>query len=67
MFSIVNIPQDNEYHRSFNVLVPLEIQGKPCRVVSIGGISRSGRTIAHQVCVEGKGYSIPSWALKENP
>jgi hypothetical protein len=65
MFFIKQIPQDTEYHRSFNVFVPLAIQGKPCCVVSIGGIAKDGSIISHKVSVEGKNYFIPAWALGE--
>jgi len=65
MFFVKPIPQDTEQHRSFNVLVPLNIQGKFCRIVKEGGRTDRGGTIGHQICVEGRGYNVPTWAIGE--
>jgi hypothetical protein len=61
---IKSIPQDSDWNKSFNVLVPLEIQGK-------GGIliksaesptCRKGSQSAI-VWIDNKNYFIPSWAI----
>lgn len=66
MFFVKNIPQEKEFWRSFNVLVPLEIQGKQCELVSRGGTcKRTGRSISHGIRVGGNYYSVPVWSVME--
>lgn len=66
MIFVKHIPQDTDFHRSFNVLVPLHIQGQPCQLIERGGIGKSGRTINHQIWIDGKAYGVPTWALTFN-
>jgi len=62
---IVNhIPQDTEWNRSFNVLVPLEIQGKKGVLIQRGTNPTIWKgSMGHQISIDGKGYCVPSWAI----
>jgi hypothetical protein len=62
---IAIIPQEDEYKASFNVLVPLSIQGKPCKVLTPAQSPTAYRgSINPTVEVEGKRYQVPTWAIK---
>jgi hypothetical protein len=65
---IITIPQDNWYEKSFNVLVPLSIQGQPCRVLKAAerATFKQG-TQSAVVLVNGKVYGVPGWAIVEPP
>jgi len=65
MIFVKNIPQDTDFHKSFNVLVPLDIQGKECQLISKGGIAQNGRSMSHQIKVNNNFYSVPTWAIFE--
>jgi hypothetical protein len=62
---IKNIPQDTEWNKSFNVLVPLDIQGKEGELIEEEKHPTMTRgSIGAQISVEGKHYSIPGWAYE---
>ncbi len=58
------IPQDTEYHKSFNVLVPIEIQGKEGILLAPSQRSNERRgSISARIRVDEKNYFVPSWAV----
>ena len=62
--TVKHIPQDTDWNRSFNVLVPLAIQGRAAKLISKATppTQRSG-SMGHQIEIDGKGYYVPSWAI----
>ena len=64
-YKVKSNPQDTEWHQSFNVLVPLCIQGKECAVIEFGNPStRTSGSTSTIIRVEGKQYAVPSWAIE---
>ena len=62
--TVVTIPQDNWYKKSFNLVVPLSIQGKPCEIIEESKSPNTYRgSMNMQISVEGKSYSVPRWAV----
>lgn len=62
---VVVIPQDSEYRKSFNVLVPLAIQGKECKIIEKPKSPNTQRaSVGWEVEIEGRGYTLPSWAVE---
>lgn len=67
IYKVKNIPQDTEQHQSFNVLVPLHIQGKECTVIEFGKPPTMTRgSTSNIILVEGKQYAVPLWAIEFN-
>ena len=63
---VVHINQEDHYQASFNVLVPLDIQGKECTVLSEGQPATLNRgTTSTYILVDGKRYGVPRWAVEE--
>jgi hypothetical protein len=63
---VKNIPQDDWYKRSFNVLVSLTIQGCLCELITRATRHKStGASFGHTIKVQGQFYSVPVWAIKE--
>jgi len=62
--TVKHIPQETEWQRSFNVLVPLTIQGREATLISLATPpSRYRGSMGHQISIDGQGYSVPSWAV----
>lgn len=62
--TVKHIPQDTEWNRSFNVLVPLDIQGKTGELLKEAQPPNMQHgSIGAQVKIEGKHYCLPVWSF----
>jgi hypothetical protein len=64
--TVITIPQDDDwYKKSFNTLVPLNIQGCTCEIVRLGEppTMKKGST-GTIIMVNGIVYTVPIWAVK---
>lgn len=60
---VKNIPQDSEWHMSFNVLVSLDIQGKEGFLIKKGKPPTWTRgSMSAEIKVGDKYYGVPDWA-----
>jgi len=65
-YNVINIPQKTDWDRSFNVLVPLEIQGKECEVLKFGSPPEKYRGSTSTIIrIDGKIFGVPAWAVKK--
>lgn len=64
---IKHVPQDTEWTRSFNVLVPLDIQGKEGVLVQRGTNPTIYRgSVGHTVLIDNKPYCLPCWSVVDD-
>lgn len=63
---VITLDQSNEHQKSFNCLVPLEIQGKTADLLEPAqpATTRHG-SIGATIKVDDKCYIVPSWAIKK--
>jgi hypothetical protein len=65
---VCELNQSDWWQKSFNVLVPLEIQGKNGILVALGqSPNQRHGSICPRILVRGKEYSVPVWAIKQCP
>jgi len=59
------IPQDTEWNRSFNVLVPLNIQGKTGELMrEAQSPNMQHGSIGAEIKIEDQVHSLPVWAFE---
>jgi len=63
---VVQLDQTDYFASTFNILIPREIQGQECVLISEGQpATRERGTTSSYILVNGKRYGVPRWAVEK--